>query len=144
MTDPRTQDAVELTADLVAVDSVNPSLVPGAAGEHAIATFVTNWATGCGLETHTVTGSDGRPSVLVRGGGNGRTLLLCGHLDTVGHGSMPDPLLPTVAGNRLSGRGSYDMKAGLAAALVACRDATAAGLTGQVLVAAVADEEHAS
>ena len=146
MTDPRTQDAVGLTADLVSIDSVNPSLVPGAAGEHAIAAFVSDWAAGCGLNTSTISGPDGRPSVVVRGGagGNGRTLLLCGHLDTVGHGSMPDPLAATVAGGRLYGRGSYDMKAGLAAALVACRDAAAAGIGGQVLVAAVADEEHAS
>lgn len=146
MRNPRSQDAVALTADLVAIDSVNPSLVPGAAGEHAIAAFVRDWAAGCGLATRTIAGPDGRPSVLVRGGAgeNGRTLLLCGHLDTVGHGSMPDPLAATVTGGRLSGRGSYDMKAGLAAALVACRDAAAAGIGGQVLVAAVADEEHAS
>jgi acetylornithine deacetylase len=84
--------------------------------------------------------------VIVRGGRDrgGRTLLLCGHLDTVGHGTMRDPLAATVDGGRLYGRGSYDMKAGLAAALVACREATAAGISGQVLVAAVADEEHSS
>ncbi|HST46486.1 M20/M25/M40 family metallo-hydrolase [Jatrophihabitans sp.] len=145
-TDPRTQDAVALTADLVGIDSVNPSLVPGAAGEHAIAEFVRDWAAGCGLDSRTVFGPDGRPSVLVRGGAgrHGRTLLLCGHLDTVGHGTMRDPLAATRDGGRLHGRGSYDMKAGLAAALVACREAAAAGIGGQVLVAAVADEEHSS
>ena len=36
------------------------------------------------------------------------------------------------------------MKAGVAAALIACRDAAAAGIAGEVVVAAVADEEHAS
>src|SRR3954468_13031329 len=116
MSDPRTQDAGSLTADLVGIDSVNPSLVPGAPGEHAIAGFVRDWAAGCGLDSRTVLGPDGRPSVLVRGGAGhrGRTLLLCGHLDTVGHGAMRDPLAAISDGGRLYGRGSYDMKAGLA------------------------------
>ncbi len=146
VTDPRTQDVAALTASLVGIDSVNPSLVPGAAGEHAIAAFVRDWAAGCGLASRTILGPDGRPNVLVRSGtgGHGRTLLLCGHLDTVGHGSMRDPLVAAVDEGRLYGRGSYDMKAGLAAALVACREAAAAGIGGQVLVAAVADEEHSS
>jgi acetylornithine deacetylase len=148
VSDPRSQDVLGLTAELVGIDSVNPSLVPGAAGEHAIAGFVLDWSAACGLQARTVAGPDGRPNVIVRGGGGagrrGPTLLLCGHLDTVGHGSMADPLTAVVDGGRLYGRGSYDMKAGLAAALVACRDATAAGVGGRVLVAAVADEEHAS
>lgn len=152
MSDPGTQDVLALTAELVGIDSVNPSLVPGAPGEHAIAGFVHGWARACGLTAQTVHGPDGRPSVIVRGGRGGsgsanwggRTLLLCGHLDTVGHGSMRAPLDAVVEGRRLYGRGSYDMKAGLAAALVACRDAAAAGISGQVVVAAVADEEHSS
>ena len=88
----------------------------------------------------------GRPSVVVRarGSGGGRTLLLCGHLDTVNVEGMTDPHRPRVEGDRLYGRGAYDMKAGLAAALVAARDASRLGLAGDVIVAAVADEEHAS
>ena len=88
----------------------------------------------------------GRPSVVVRarGTGGGRTLLLCAHLDTVNVEGMTDPHRPRIDGDRLHGRGAYDMKAGLAAALVAARDALGLDLAGDVVVAAVADEEHAS
>jgi acetylornithine deacetylase len=139
-------DVVALTSDLVAVDSVNPSLVPGGAGEAEIAAFVAGWARAAGLDAEVLEEVPGRPSVIVRarGRGGGRTLLLCAHLDTVGVEGMTDPHAPRLEGDRLYGRGAYDMKAGLAAALLACREAAAAGLAGDVVVAAVADEEHAS
>jgi acetylornithine deacetylase len=70
--------------------------------------------------------------------------LLCGHTDTVGVEGMTDPHRPALDGDRLRGRGAYDMKGGLAAALIACREAAGLGLAGDVVVAAVADEEHAS
>jgi acetylornithine deacetylase len=137
--------AVDLLADLVAIDSVNPSLVPGAGGEGEIAAFVDGWARDAGLVTQTVEATPGRPSVIVRGGdGDGPTLLLCGHLDTVGVHGMTDPYVPRLDGDRMHGRGTYDMKGGLAAALIACRDAARGGIAGEVVVAAVADEEHAS
>jgi acetylornithine deacetylase len=138
-------DFVRLVSDLVAIDSVNPSLVNGGAGEAEIAAFVADWARAAGLDAEVV-GASSRPSVIVRarGDGGGRSLLLCGHLDTVGVDGMIDPLVPRVDGDRLYGRGSYDMKAGLAAALVACEEAARLGLAGDVVVAAVADEEHAS
>jgi acetylornithine deacetylase/succinyl-diaminopimelate desuccinylase-like protein len=140
------RDIVDLTSTLVAVDSVNPSLVPQGAGEGAVARVVVDWARAAGLEVEVLEGTAGRPSVVVRapGTGAGPTLLLCGHLDTVGVDGMAEPHLPRVDGDRLYGRGSYDMKAGVAAALVAAREAAALGLAGDVVVAAVADEEHAS
>jgi acetylornithine deacetylase len=70
--------------------------------------------------------------------------MLYGHLDTVGLGSMAAPLQPRIDGDRLVGRGAYDQKAGLAAALVAAREAALARLPGRVVVVAVADEEAAS
>ncbi len=139
-------DLTGLLAALVAIDSVNPSLVPGGAGEGEIAAFVSAWGAANGLAAETIENVAGRPSVIVRARGTdrGRTLLLCGHLDTVGVEGMTEPFAPRIEGDRLYGRGSYDMKAGVAAALIACRDAARLGLAGDVVVAAVADEEYAS
>ncbi len=139
-------DLAQLTSDLVAIDSVNPSLVEGGAGEIRIAEFIADWAGGNGLDAEVLEETSGRPSVLVRarGTGGGRTLLLCGHIDTVNVEGMSDAHTPRVDGDRLHGRGAYDMKAGVAAALIATREAARAGLRGDVVVAAVADEEHAS
>src|ERR687890_1270588 len=138
-------DLVDLIHALVAIDSVNPSLVPGGAGEREAAAFVAAWARDAGLEAETLEATAGRPSVVVRarGTGGGRALLLCGHLDTVTTEGMADPG-PRIAGDRFHRRWAYDMKAGVAAALIACRDAARLGLRGDVIVAAGAHEEHAS
>jgi acetylornithine deacetylase len=142
------RDVVDLLAELTRIDSVNPSLVPGAAGEGKIAERVADWAAAAGLLVEVLAATPGRPNVVVRsrpaGSGGGRSLLLCGHMDTVGFGAMADPLTARIDGDRMYGRGVYDMKAGLVAALFACRAAAAAGVGGEVIVAAVADEEHAS
>jgi acetylornithine deacetylase len=139
-------DLIELTSRMVAIDSVNPSLVASGAGEAEMARFVADWARAAGLAVDVLEATPGRPSAVVRarGRGGGPTLLLCAHTDTVGIEGMADPHAPRLDGDRLHGRGAYDMKAGLASALLACREAAAAGLSGDVVVAAVADEEHAS
>jgi acetylornithine deacetylase len=139
-------DLIALLSELVAIDSVNPSLVSGGAGEARIAAFIAEWATEAGLDAEVIEQTAGRPSVLVRarGTGGGRTLLLCGHTDTVAVDGMADPHVPRLDGDRLQGRGAYDMKAGVAAALMAAREAAKLSLAGDVVVAAVADEEHAS
>lgn len=137
---------LDLLDVLVRIDSVNPGLDPGGPGEGDIAEFVARWGSSVGLRAQVVETTPGRPSVLLRGGrdAGGRRLLLCGHLDTVGLAGNADAVTPRIDGDRLYARGAYDMKAGLAAALVACRDACAAGVDGEVIVAAVADEELAS
>jgi acetylornithine deacetylase len=139
-------DLTSLLSSLVAIDSVNPSLVAGGAGEDQVATFIEGWARDAGLQSERLEETPGRPSVLVRarGTGGGRSLLLCGHIDTVNVEGMTAPHTPRVDGDRLYGRGAYDMKAGVAAALLAAREASQLGLAGDVVVAAVADEEHAS
>jgi len=132
----------ELTAQLVAIESVNPALVPGGSGEREIATFVAEWCTERGLEVEVL--GDQRPSVIAtrRGTGGGRSLLLNAHLDTVGTAGMEAPFAPRVEDGRLYGRGSYDMKGALAAILVAVAEAP--DLAGDLVVTAVADEELAS
>lgn len=140
-------EASELLQQLVAIDSVNPSLVPGAAGEGALAQFVARWLVGAGVEIEIVEPTPGRPSVLgrVRGFGGGRSLMLYAHLDTVGVDGMAQPHQPVVRENRLYGRGAYDMKGGLATImLAAARAARGPRLPGDVWLMAVADEEHSS
>ena len=139
-------DAATLLADLVAIDSVNPALVPGAAGEAQIAAFVAAWLEARGLQVTVVDEPAGRPSVVAvaRGSGGGASLMLNAHLDTVGVAGMARPHEPELRDGRLHGRGAYDMKGGLAAIMLAGAAAAGAGLRGDVLVTAVADEEHAS
>src|SRR3954447_16432505 len=139
----------ELTAllsDLVAIDSVNPSLVAGGAGEGRIARFVADWANGQGLEAELVEGTPARPTTLVRTRcrGGGPTVLLCGHLDTVNVEGMADPHRPRIDADRLYGRGAYDMKAGVAAALIAAREAARARLRRDLVVGGIPGQEHGS
>lgn len=141
-----TDDVIELLDALLHIDSVNTDLDPQGAGESEIAEFVADWGRAAGLTAEILEHTPGRPSVVLRGGAadGGRRLMLCGHLDTVGLAGSRDGVVPRVDGDQLHARGAYDMKAGLAACLVAARDAVAAGIRGEVVVAAVADEEAAS
>ena len=138
-------DLERLVMDLVAIDSTNPDLVPGSAGEAEIAGFIADWLTRAGLEVSLETSIPGRPTVIgiARGCGGGRSLMLNGHMDTVGAGEMDKPFSPYLREGRIYGRGSYDMKGGLAACMTAAAGAVKKGLKGDVIITAVADEEFA-
>jgi acetylornithine deacetylase len=139
--------AIRLLKDLVAIDSVNPSLAPGAAGEGAIAQAIADRLRRIGLDVELQDAAAGRPNVVgvLEGRSRGRSLMLCGHMDTVGVDGMTAPFDPVERGGRIYGRGAQDMKGGLAAMIDAARLVAQAGLaTGRLIVAAVIDEEYAS
>jgi acetylornithine deacetylase len=132
---------------LVSINSINPTLVPGGAGESEIAAFTAESLAQIGLEIAVHEPEPGRPSVvgLLRGQG-GRSLMLNAHYDTVGVEGMVSPFSAAVRDGRLYGRGAYDMKGSLAACMAAAKALVDAELSlgGDLLVAAVADEEYAS
>lgn len=133
---------------LVRINSVNPALVPGAPGEREIAAYVAEELRGLGLEVSRHEPLPGRVSVVgrLRGLGGGTSLMLHAHYDTVGVEGMAEPFNGTVRDGRLYGRGAYDMKGSLAACLAAVkalRDARTP-LRGDLVIAAVADEEYGS
>ncbi|HEY9518575.1 MAG TPA: M20/M25/M40 family metallo-hydrolase [Gemmatimonadales bacterium] len=140
-------DLIRTLSDLVRINSINPVLVPGAPGEGEIARYVAAWLGDAGLEILTVEPEAGRPSVAARlpGTGGGRSLMLNAHMDTVGVEGMADAWSGAVREGKLYGRGAYDMKGSLAACMVAAK--VLAGeprLRGDLVVAAVADEEYGS
>jgi acetylornithine deacetylase len=143
MTDP----VISLLRDLVAIDSVNPSLVPGAAGEAQVAEAIAAHMRRMGLDVQVQEVSPGRPNVIgiLDGIERGRSLMFCGHIDTVGVAGMEAPFDPVERGGRLYGRGAQDMKGGVAAMIDAARVARARGWRkGRLVIAAVVDEEYAS
>ena len=141
--------ATELLKELVKIDSVNPSLVPGAKGEEEIAEYVAQWLKALGLKAKVEMIEKTRCNALgtLKGAGEGRRLMLNGHIDTVGYDYMTiSPLKPVVKDGRMYGRGTFDMKGGLVASLAALKAIvdSSTQLKGDVVVAAVCDEEYAS
>ena len=141
-------DAVGLTRELVRIDSRNPSLVAGGPGERQVAQALANVLDAWGFQVEIVDAAPGRPNVVARIGKPGaRTLMFNGHLDVVGiDGMTHDPWSADANGHdgRLYGRGSSDMKAGVAAMCAAAGRAGQAELNGEIIIAAVADEEYES
>jgi acetylornithine deacetylase len=135
-------------ADLVRINSINPSLSPGGAGEKEIAAYLAHAMQQLGLDVAQHEPAPQRISVVGtrRGAGSGKSLMLNGHTDTVGVEQMPDPFSAEIRDGRLYGRGAYDMKGSIAAMLAAAKALRDANLLlkGDLLLAAVADEEYAS
>ena len=139
-------DGVALTQALVRCDSRNPSLFPGAPGEHRVAEVLrdtlTSWGIACSLRQV----APGRPNVVatIPGSGGGRSLMFNGHLDTVDVAGMSHaPFDGTLSDGRIYGRGASDMKGGVAA-MCAAAARLRGRLKGNLLIAAVMDEEWES
>ena len=139
---------IRTLADLVRINSINPTLVAGGAGEAEIAAYVAESLGRVGLEVRKIEPEAGRPSVVgvLRSGRPGRSLMLNAHYDTVGVDGMPEPFSAAIRDGRLYGRGAYDMKGSLAACMTAAKALADSGAlaAGSLVVAAVADEEYGS
>ncbi len=140
---------IQTLTDLVRINSANPSLSADGKGEAEIAAYVAAALETLGLEVTTYEIEPGRVNVvgILRGTGNGRSLLLNAHMDTVGvEGMIIDPFGAETRDGRLYGRGAQDMKGSLAAMMGATKALVDGGvaLAGDLLVTAVADEEYAS
>jgi acetylornithine deacetylase len=140
--------AIDLLTELVGIDSVNPGLVPGAAGEAKIVDHLRARLAGAGFVVTVVpaVGHEDRPSLVAvpPGPDDQPTVVLNGHLDTVGVTGMPDPFTARVDGDRLYGRGATDMKGGVAAIVAAAEHLVSTGAPVRPVLALVADEEDAS
>ena len=143
--------AVDLAVELIALDTVNPGLVPGAPGERGAVDLLAARLDAAGFDCTVLdAGPEDRPSLLAVRWGDAarRMLLLNGHLDTVGVEGMADPFQPRIEGDRLTGRlygrGACDMKAGVAGLVAAAEAVAAADPAAPLALALVADEEDAS
>jgi acetylornithine deacetylase len=138
----------ETLVRLIQTNSVNPTLAPGAPGEREIAEWIAASLRSVGLSAEICEPAPRRTSVLGRlaGTGGGRSLMLNAHCDTVPAGGMAEPFSGAIRDGKVYGRGAYDMKGSLAASMAAVKALVDAGarLRGDVLVAAVADEEYGS
>jgi acetylornithine deacetylase len=139
---------VALARELVRADSRNPSLAPGAPGEQAVARVLAEVLRSWELGVEVSEAAPGRPNVIARVGGraaHGRSLMFNGHLDVVGvEGMLHPPFDALEREGRMYGRGAADMKGGVAAMCAAAARAADSGIEGELVVAAVADEEDAS
>lgn len=142
-----TDGAVDFTAELVRIRSVND---PGAGtAEQQVADRVAEQMRTFGWDPVIDDVAPGRPNVvavLEGGAGPGRTLMLEGHTDVVTEGDRGDwsfdPYAGDVVDGWLRGRGSADMKSGVAAMLYAAKALVDAGpFPGRLVVAALVDEE---
>jgi acetylornithine deacetylase len=139
-------DGVALTRELVRVDSRNPSLVADAPGEKAVARVLADVLEGWGFDVKLTDAAPRRPNVIARlpGRGTGRSLMFNGHLDVVGVDGMTHAAFDAEERNgRIYGRGACDMKGGVAA-MCAAATQVRDELKGDLIIAAVVDEEWQS
>lgn len=141
---------VDLTQRLVRIPSVNPKFEsdPAINREADIQSVVEGEIAKIGFATEKWDALPGRPNVVGNlAGSEARSLILCGHIDVVPVGDSSrwtvDPFGGEIKGGRLYGRGSIDMKGGVAACIAASRAIRKAGITldGRLSIHTVVDEE---
>jgi succinyl-diaminopimelate desuccinylase len=134
-------EAVALTRTLLQFDTINPPGRERDCAQHA-GRLLEEW----GFQVRYHEYEPGRTSVVARAGsGDKPPLCLTGHLDTVALGANPwtkDAFSGDTDGDKLYGRGSSDMKAGVAAILLAARTFAKrfSGTPGVVIVLTAAEE----
>ncbi|MEM2882519.1 MAG: M20 family metallopeptidase [Candidatus Bathyarchaeia archaeon] len=140
-------EVVDFLSDLIKIPSENfrPDRTRGGEGE--ICKFIKETFEDIGfdvIETQE-TSFPGIFNVIgrIKGEGNGPSLLLNGHMDTVPAQGMPHAFMPRLIDGKLFGRGACDMKGGLAAMIIACKCLIDSNidLHGDLIMSAVVDEE---
>ncbi len=133
---------VKLTSGLVQI----PGCVQLDARERGVAAYIHRLLKTEGIPVELQQAQPGRDNVIatLKGAGGGRSLMLCGHMDTVPPYGMEDPYSGRVVDGILYGRGACDMKGGLAAMLATIIGIQRSGmrLAGNLVLAAVIDEEE--
>jgi acetylornithine deacetylase/succinyl-diaminopimelate desuccinylase family protein len=140
-------EVINLLRKLVSMESINPFIDPeNGKGEKAIAEFCCQWLKQKGIKTWVDEIKPGRTNTVAEfGDGDGPTLVLYAHLDTVGVTGMTiQPFDPKIENGRLFGRGSYDMKAGAASIMACAAELAKTKLNGKLMLALVCDEEYTS
>lgn len=152
------QKTLKLLEELVAIDSVNPTLAPATAlpssgqagrpavsGEQRAAEHVRDFLRAHGIAAELVEAAAGRPNVVATIGPAKvkPALMIVAHIDTVGAGDMREPFTPRVRGGKMYGRGALDIKSGVAAMCAAAVEIVREGarLARPVIIAGVVDEE---
>jgi len=138
-----------LLEEMIRIPSINPDLDSSSPGEQKLSIYLAEYLDKAGFEVTVQEASQTRKNVIARlkGLGTGKTLMLNGHMDTVDvEGMTSDPFNPRFSNGKIYGRGSLDMKSGVAAMIIAAESIKEAGieLDGDLLLACVVDEEYKS
>lgn len=142
------QFAVKILRDMVAINSINPSLDDSGPGEEELGSYIFNILQSLNIDAQMDELAPGRVNVIgkIKGSGGGRSLMLNAHMDTVGVDGMSEPFNPRISKGKLYGRGACDMKGSIAAILTTAKALVENNvkLKGDLVLSFVADEEHES